>query len=182
MKNKRAAMEMSVGTMVTIVLLMIVLVLGIFFIQRIFSSGTNAIDTIDTEMQNQIQKLFGSDEVTKVAMYPTSQRITIKQGDRDKGFGFFVRNLDSTTSSFKFEIKATDTSACPSSLTEDIATSYLLGDIGEINDLQSGDTYQRLVTFIIPATAPLCTINYDLVVKRDNDENYGGLNFALTIK
>jgi len=182
MKNKRAAMEMSVGTMVTIVLLMIVLVLGIFFIQKIFGAGTNAIDQIDTEMQNQIQKLFGADDDKQVAMYPTSQRITINQGDRDKGFGFFVRNLDSTTSSFTFDIMATDTSACPASLTEEIATGYLLGESGEINGLASGDTYQRLVTFIIPETAPLCTINYDLVVKRDNGNNYGGLNFALTIK
>ena len=43
-KSKSGAMEMSVGTMVTIVLLMIVLVLGIFFIQKIFGAGTNAID------------------------------------------------------------------------------------------------------------------------------------------
>ena len=58
MKNKRAAMEMSVGTMVTIVLLMIVLVLGIFFIQRIFRTGTTAIDGIDAKIQNEIDNLF----------------------------------------------------------------------------------------------------------------------------
>ena len=166
-------MELSVGTLVTIVLLMIVLVLGIFFIQKIFSSGTNAIDQIDTEIQNQIQQLFGANDNVRVAMYPTSKRITIKQGDRDKGFGFFVRNLDSTPASFTYDITATDTSDCPS-ITEETATGYLLGE--------SGDTYQRLVTFIIPTTAPLCTINYDLVVTRDDGENYGGLNFILTIK
>ena len=38
--NKKAAMEMSVGTIVTIVLLMSVLVLGIFMIQKIFSGST----------------------------------------------------------------------------------------------------------------------------------------------
>ncbi|MEM3091480.1 MAG: hypothetical protein QXU39_02390, partial [Candidatus Pacearchaeota archaeon] len=57
LRQKHAAMEMSVGTMVTIVLLMIVLVLGIFFIQKIFSAGTNAIETIDNQVQNEIQKL-----------------------------------------------------------------------------------------------------------------------------
>ena len=51
MKSKRAAMEMSVGTMVTIILLVTVLVLGIFFVQKIFKSGTSAIDNIDTEVQ-----------------------------------------------------------------------------------------------------------------------------------
>ena len=38
--KKRGAMEMSVGTIVTIVLLMTVLVLGIFLVQRIFTSST----------------------------------------------------------------------------------------------------------------------------------------------
>src|SRR3990167_3393632 len=91
--SKRAAMEMSVGTMVTIVLLMIVLVLGIFFIQRIFSSGTNAIDTIDNEIQSQIQKLF-AEEGRKVAIYPTSREIEVKRGDDPKGFAFSVKNND----------------------------------------------------------------------------------------
>ena len=175
-------MEMSVGTMVTIVLLMIVLVLGIFFIQRIFSGGTEAIDQINKEMENQIQKLFGSDETKKVVMFPISQRISLKQGDRDKGFGFFVRNRDSDTSSFTFDIRATDASNCPERITEEEATGYLLGRSGEINNLESGDTYQRLVTFIIPDTAPLCTINYELEVKRANGGRYDGLNFFLTIK
>ena len=41
MKSKRGAMEMSVGTIVTIVLLMSVLVLGIFLVQKIFKTGMN---------------------------------------------------------------------------------------------------------------------------------------------
>ena len=53
MKNKKAAMEMSMGTMVTIILLVVVLVLGIFFIQKIFSSGSNAIDTVDNQVQDR---------------------------------------------------------------------------------------------------------------------------------
>ena len=76
MKTKKAAMEMSVGTIVTIVLLMSVLILGIFLVQKIFSSSTNAIDTIDNEVQNQITQLF-SDEGNKLAVYPTSRDIVI---------------------------------------------------------------------------------------------------------
>jgi len=36
MKSKRAAMEMSVGTIVTIVLLMTVLILGLVLVRSIF--------------------------------------------------------------------------------------------------------------------------------------------------
>ena len=175
-------MEMSVGTIDTIVLLMAVLVLGIFLVQRIFGTATNAIDQIDNEIRNEVQKIFGSDTSRKVAMYPTSQRITIKQGTRDEGFGFFVRNLDPDTESFTFDIISTDTSNCPERISEEVATNYLIGKSGSINDLESGDIYEKLTTFIISETAPLCTIEYQLEVMREDGSRYAGLNLFLTIE
>jgi len=56
-KNKKGAMEMSVGTIVTIVLLMSVLVLGVFLVQKIFQSSTNVVDQVDQQVQNQINQL-----------------------------------------------------------------------------------------------------------------------------
>jgi hypothetical protein len=181
-KSKRAALEMSVGTMVTLVLLMVFLVMGIFFIQKVGKTGYNAIDTIDTEMQNQIQQLFGSDNVKRVAMFPTSQRLTLKQGDRDKGFGFFIRNLDQIDASFTYDIRATDTSTCPSLITEEVATGYLIGRSGTTTKIGSGQTYQKLTTFIISETAPLCTIEYELDILREDGQGYANLNFFVTIK
>ena len=58
-KQKKAAMEMSVGTIVTIVLLMSVLILGIFLIKNIFSSAKNAIDLTDEQLNAEINELFG---------------------------------------------------------------------------------------------------------------------------
>ena len=53
-KNKKAAMEMSVGTIVTIVLLMSVLILGIFLVQNIFKSAKGAVDLTDKQLKNEI--------------------------------------------------------------------------------------------------------------------------------
>ena len=57
-KNTKGAMEMSVGTIVTIVLLMSVLVLGIFFVSKIFTSSNNAIDSIDSQVQSEINQIL----------------------------------------------------------------------------------------------------------------------------
>ena len=54
MKNKKAAMEMSVGNIVTIVLLMTVLVLGIILVQRIFTSGVGVVDLTDEQLSGTI--------------------------------------------------------------------------------------------------------------------------------
>ncbi len=180
--SKHGAMEMSMGTMVTIVLLMVVLVLGIYFIQKIFSASTNAIDTIDTQVQSEMQKLFSSDDAKRVVMFPTSQRLKIKQGAIDEGFAFSLKNLGSETTSFTFDVTATDTSHCPESITTDVATNYLLGGSGSINNLPSGDTFNRLVTFIFSETTPLCTMGYELDIRKEGGNSYGNINFFVTIK
>jgi len=50
-KNRRAAMEMSVGTIVTIVLLMTVLILGLVLVRTIFSSAKYNVDVIDEKIR-----------------------------------------------------------------------------------------------------------------------------------
>ena len=171
---------MSVGTMVTIVLLMIVLVLGIFFIQKIFSGGSDAIDSINSQVQSQIQKLF-SQEGTKVAVYPTSRDITIKKGDTPKGFAFSVKNLDSA--SFSYSTAATDVSQCGSSFTIDEANSYLLGGSGNF-DLGPGNQLDLpvLIRLEVPSTAPPCTIIYTVNIKEGSDSYATIPNIAVTIK
>ena len=165
MKAKRAAMEMSVGTMVTIVLLMIVLVLGIFFIQKIFRSGTNAIDTIDSQVQSEIQKLFAQ-EGRSLAVYPTSREVVLTKGDDPKGFAFSVKNNDEEAS-YTFTVSATDVSNCGTSLSAATANSYLIGGTGSFN-LGAGKALDlpKLVKFDIPDSAPICTIVYTIDIKR----------------
>jgi len=55
-KNNKAAMEMSVGTIVTIVLLTAVLILGLVLIRTIFQSSTESIESIDTAIKAEIDK------------------------------------------------------------------------------------------------------------------------------
>jgi hypothetical protein len=180
-KHKKAAMEMSVGTVVTIVLLMSVLVLGIFFVQKIFWTGTNAIDTIDSEVQNQISQVF-SEEGKKVAIYPTSRQITLKKNDGPKGFAFSVRNNDVESADFSYRIYASDVSKCGSSFRESNANSLLLGGLGEFS-LGPGNVMDlpRLVKFDVPESAPPCTMIYNLEIEKEGTP-YSVVDIFVTIK
>lgn len=62
MKNKKAAMEMSVGTIVTIVLLMSVLILGLVLVRNIMCSGISITDDITESVEGEIKGLFGQQE------------------------------------------------------------------------------------------------------------------------
>jgi len=181
LSEKKATMEMSVGTIVTIVLLMTVLVLGIFLVQKIFGASTNAIETIDNEVQDQIKKLFTS-EGKKLAVYPTSQEITLKKGDTPKGFAFSVKNKDVETAEFSYIVEADDVSDCGSSLTKAKADDFLLGGSGSFS-LGPGNSLEipRLVKFNIPETTPPCTIIYNLEVEKDG-VSYTGAQIFVTIK
>ena len=179
--GKKAAMEMSVGTIVTIVLLMSVLVLGVYLVQKIFRSGVNAIDEVDNEVQNQITQLF-SKEGTKIAIYPTSRQITIKKGDDPKGFAFSIKNNDVESAEFSYNVVSQDIRSCGSTMTNEKADNYLIGGSGSFS-LGPGNSLDlpRLVKLNIPETAPPCTFSYTLNIKKDS-ESYTNADIFVTIK
>jgi hypothetical protein len=165
MKNKTGAMEMSVGTIVTIVLLMSVLVLGLILVQRIFGSASNAIDTVDNQIQNEITKVF-QDVGGTLAIYPSSRDITLKKkDDTPKGFAFAVRNDGQTTKTFSYKVYSEDVSKC-SGFTKANADSLLLGASGSFQ-LRSGEdtvSSRDIVKFILNEDVPLCTMVYRIKI------------------
>jgi uncharacterized protein YneF (UPF0154 family) len=180
-ESKKAAMEMSVGTIVTIVLLMAVLILGIFLVQRIFKSSVNAIDEVDNEVQSQIRQLFAK-EGNKIAIYPTSREITLEKGDTPKGFAFSVKNIDVEEAEFSYLIVADDVSKCGSTFSKEKADNMLIGSSG-VFTLGPGNSLDlpRLVKFQVSETTPPCTMTFNLEIEKDSVP-YTGAQIFVTIK
>ena len=183
MKNhKRAAMEMSVGTMVTIVLLMIVLVLGIFFIQRIFSSANDALDLTDQQLTSELLKLFSNSEEKKIVIYPTTLSTEIKRGEQG-GFGFLIRNKEQTNGVFSYETVLQEVASNCIMTDEEAEALLILGKSGSGINLGSGaimDSAKR-ITLEVPESSPLCTIDYLLSITKDG-EPYTQASLTVKIK
>jgi hypothetical protein len=180
MKSKKAAIEMSVGMVITIILGVTLLVGGIIFVQKVVIVATNAIDVVDNQVQSQLQKLFAGDDQIRVAFYPTSRDVSIKKGDTPRGFAFQIRNNDVNDATFSYTTTATGVSKC-GSFSEQEANNMLLGGSGSI-DIGRGDiSTARLVKFVVPDTAPKCTMEYDLKITKGSN-TYDDINFFLTIK
>ncbi len=162
--NKKAAMQMSVGTIVTIVLLMSVLVLGLVLVRSIFTTSTNAVDQIDAQVQNQINKLF-TKEGKEFIIFPASRDVTVKKGDNPAGFAFSVKNNEVESKTYSYTIEAQDVSDCGSSFTEDIADGYLLPKEGSFS-VGPGKNLEpaELIKFNVPDSAPPCTIMYRITI------------------
>jgi len=179
MKSKRGAMEMSVGTIVTIVLLMSVLVLGIFLIQNIFKSAKGAIDLTDEQLRNEINKLFAED--TELAIYPGTRFIEIKQDSTD-GVGFGLKNLGTEEDTYSYSVRATPGNNCPESFDVDDALRLItVGDSEQGIKIESGGSIYRKVLFEIPVGTPLCTIRYSVDITSQKDRSFGDF-FDVKIK
>src|SRR3989338_8396680 len=87
MKSKKGAMELSVGTIVILVLAMSMLILGLVLVRTIFSSATGAITEVDKGVKDAISKEF-ADSYKKLVIYPTERKIEIKKRTQGEVFAF----------------------------------------------------------------------------------------------
>jgi len=78
--NKKAAMEMTMGTIVTIVLLVSVMVLGLVFVRNIMCAGIVLTDDITTGTTNEIKNLFGTRAYGVKCMGEDGQEVKIGGG------------------------------------------------------------------------------------------------------
>ncbi len=182
MKAKRAAMEMSVGTMVTIVLLMIVLVLGIFFIQNIFKTAKGALDLTEKQLYSELNKLYSTNQDQKIFVYPQTASLEIKKGKSD-GFGLLINNRLDTEEAFSYEIKIADKGSCSMPDTQ-ILELINLGRTRSGITLGSGDVLSTplRINFVIPESATLCQVLYRLEVRKSDGGIYDGVDLQLAIK
>ncbi len=171
-RNRSAAMEMSVGTIVTIVLLMTVLILGLVLVRSIFSSSVTSVNEIDKAVKEEINKLFAADSSKKLVIYPATRKISIKKGETGKGFALAIRNVDTQEAKFAYEVKAKQNNCGISNAEADRFLSLGQKDGNII--IPPGNIMEEpnLVTFNIPDNAPPCEIAYAISMKKGVD-NYG---------
>jgi hypothetical protein len=179
--KRKGAMEMSVGTIVTIVLLMTVLILGLVLVRSIFSASTSSIDQIDSKVQNEINKLFADEG--NLVIYPSDRQVSLKREDDPRGFAFSVKNNDVETADFTYNLEVDsnfDEEKCGSTFSKEKGNDWLLVSSGSFT-LGPGNSLDlpELVLFQIPETAPPCTIPYKLEI---NEGEYSSATVYVTIK
>ncbi len=162
-KNKKAAIELSIGTVVIIVLAMSMLILGIILIRNIFSTATTSITEIDQGVKNEINRLFSENQDRVLVLYPDSRIIQVERGTRNSGFAVSLRNTADTDQTIKVKLGTIEAGDCVTtnynsklsiiglSTTEQ---SYPLGPKraleNPIHIRISADEDSELCTFIVP--------------------------------
>ncbi len=167
--QRKGAVELSVGTIVILVIGMTMLVLGILLVRTIFSTATESVELIDEGVKNEINELFSSDSSKKVVVNLPDNEVDVKKGE---GFGisFGIRNLveDTESTDFKYVISVPGQGnierGC--NLDPERANQYLKlnYELDRIN-IEAGKTKAFFVRVEPSNSAPLCSISYQIKVE-----------------
>lgn len=109
-KNKKGALELSIGTVVIIVIAMSMLILGLVLVRTIFTTTTANIKSIDRGVKNKIQELFSEDEKKKLVLIPDEGITELKQGETGSGFALSIRDTHtgSGTATYSYDVAIDD--------------------------------------------------------------------------
>lgn len=172
--SRKAQMEMTMGTLVTIVLLTMALILGGYFVRQIFSGATTSIEGIDQAVKNEINKLFSDDDTRKIVVYPPTRQIIIKKGTDNLGFGFSIRNVQESNDKFSYEISAVELSCSDNFRLAKADDLIVLGKSRSNIELPPGSVMDQpmFVRFDVPETTPPCNIRYQIQLYHEGKTPY----------
>ena len=181
-QTKKAAIELSISTIVVIVIAMSMLILGLVLVRTIFTGATYNVQELNKNVEAEINKLF-NEQNDKTIVYLPNHDAEVKKG---KGYGiaFGVKNTaqgEARAGSFHIDVKASTISRdCPLSISD--ANSYINLVAGgvDFNLLPGVDPHYNLIKMQVPDTAPLCSVSYDITVTKDS-QPYANDFFTLTI-
>ncbi len=177
-RKKRGAIELSIGTIVIIVLAVSMLILGVILIRTIFTSGIDSVKQIDTGVKSAINDLFSKDEEKKLAVFPDSRIIKLEQGSVGEGFALSIRNTNTggQASNFGYQISLVTSpqdlrSKCDTD--SDPITGWARIDAGLTDEnivLSPGEAMEdpNHVRFSISSNAPLCLFTVKVTVYENN--------------
>lgn len=183
LKNKKSALELSIGTIVILVIAMSMLILGLILVRTIFSGASENVKTMNDKVRDEIHKLFVEGKL--VVMYLSEQKAVIKQGS-DFGIGFGIKN-EGQTQEFKWSVKVADDNIRKKcGVNEGVAEGWVTtGGTGKVA-IPSGDEHYDTIRFNIPKAAvndiSTCIIRYNLVVKNEDNTPYDTVSFDVDVK
>lgn len=184
MRQKKAAVELSISTIVIIVLAMSMLILGIILVKNIFSGATEIADMSIDQVKNQVAQLFGENK--RLVTYPDTRLVKISQGEVD-GFGIGMKNLISGASAqdvrFSYEVVVSDPDLmikCGVSESE-VSRWIVTGRAEDQIALAPGEFTAGKVLIEVPEGASLCTFRLRINV-RQNNQDYASDFMDVTIE
>jgi len=171
--DRRGAVELSIGTVVIIILALAMLILGLVFVNKAMCGVIRGIDVLNEKTASEILNLFGE-----------SNNLVIKEKSNDiakgvdYGVGFAVRNNNADFNDFSYNVQVSDIGSCKFS-ESDALGFIVIGKTGDF-EIPDGKEYIGLIRFSIPSNFDKCNLRYAINVK-SKDQSYAFEEFDVNI-
>ena len=179
MDNKKAAIELSIGTIVIIVIAMSMLILGLVLVRNIFSGATESVDELNLKVKNEITHLFTEQNKDIIVKLGSGNTARIKQGTDFFGIGVGARTLDGSAADrnrLKYKLTLDKNGDCISKLgvkaTEDLFITKLNTE-NSFDEFSGPDEY-ALIEVKIPKGTAICTQKVAIDVKDSKTNQVSG--------
>jgi hypothetical protein len=166
MINKKAAMEMSMGTIIILVLGVSMLILGMVLIRSIMCSGIQISEDLSAGVKNEIINLFGADSIGVKCIGQGGAAVKLGTGGR-RAIPCIIKteNQDET-----FTLKL-DSIASKTTGVSDTTIKGWVVDQDWTGKIQPGkDNSEVVVLLNLPKTAPQATL--ELTILATSDKGY----------
>jgi hypothetical protein len=173
-RSKRAAIEMSIGTIVTLVLSITLLIILISVITKIGDLSHGVLDQTESQITDQINKAFGEDKT--LGLTPSDGELNIKQG-KSNGFAFNVKNELSGTEGvgaiFSYVVVVASDGNCDKT-DDELMNLIIYGESESGLSISPGGTLDesRKVKLVIPKDFPTCSFGYRVDVSGPDGSIY----------
>ncbi|MBS3118026.1 hypothetical protein J4430_04070 [Candidatus Woesearchaeota archaeon] len=149
-RKKRGALELSISTIIIVVIGITLLTLGIVFVKNIFGKLTNLSDDVFDTANVELGQLGAGDARLKV---PTT--VTVNQG-KSKRFDIVIGN-DGTTTGSSFTLRLTRSGSAATIPEIQVQARIIVGTTGNSHTLtiSPGRTAKVPLQVIAISTAPL---------------------------
>jgi len=171
--NRDGALELSIGTIVVIVIGMSMLILGLVLVRTIFSGSTRSINDLNEQVQNEIRDLFDDDSGNLVIKLGSADTAKVKPGERFN-VAIGAQHPDGasiTRQSLLYKIELADDSDenCLRILGKERAEDLFVTRVNTWNefDRYSGSNAFALIEIDVPKGTARCTqkVNVDMRLK-----------------
>lgn len=154
--RKKGAIEMSMQTIIVVIIGVTLLALGIRFVVNTMGSTTSMADQVFAQGDTQIGEIFGeSEEILMI----TPDSVSVAQGDSERS-AINIRNTGSEDATFKISMTVEE---APNEAAKTAAKSWITY-VKSDKTLGGGDTLTRTLLINPPATAKIGTYMISVVV------------------
>ena len=163
MKNKKAAMELSIGTIVIIVIAITMLILGIVFVRSIMCGAIGLTGDLNDKVTSEINDLFGATGGEIQCLGSTGDPVKMIPGDQNIVYCGVKAPVEAKYS-------ATIQAEGGKYITDSEARKWLRDDVwGPVTIPAGDDLAKKVIKVDVPDNAAEDTITFIVSFKRDGE-------------